>query len=93
MVNQMEKPNIMQTTSEIPAAIKNICNEAIQSLSPHQRLELAALLLNGVVDQSTINESDEWSEDDLRDFSAASFCQSESKGQHRVLDIHQSAHQ
>ena len=59
----------MQTISENQVVVENIYKDVVKSLSPHQRLELAALLLNSVVKQN-VDARDEWSDEDLRDFSA-----------------------
>lgn len=63
----------MQTTSENRVLVENTYNDVMKTLSSSQRLELAARLLNGVVSENVVDERDEWSDEDLRDFSAASF--------------------
>lgn len=63
----------MQTTSENRVLVENTYNDVVKTLSSSQRLELAARLLNGVVSENVVDERDEWSDEDLRDFAAASF--------------------
>ena len=63
----------MQTTSENRVLVESTYNDVVKTLSSSQRLELAARLLNGVVSENVVDERDEWSDEDLRDFSAASF--------------------
>jgi hypothetical protein len=40
----------------------------VKMLPPQERLQLAKLILNDLPDQSMINESSEWTEEDLDDF-------------------------
>lgn len=51
--------------------IQELYDAAIHALSPSERLLLAGRLLNDVVEQQ-IDDRDDWSEQDLRDFTAAS---------------------
>ena len=63
----------MQTNTQDRVLVDNTYNDMVKTLSSSQRLELAARLLNGVVSENVVDERDEWSDEDLRDFSAASF--------------------
>jgi len=48
-----------------------------QQLSPKERLRLAAMILNDITADETIDFSDSWSEEDLQDLSAFALSHSE----------------
>lgn len=49
--------------------VDQLYDTEIKSLPPDQRLRLAARIINDLTVQSrVIDESDEWSDEDLRDF-------------------------
>ena len=54
--------------------IEEIYNQIIDNFSPAERLRLATLILNNLVEQNTavINQSDTWTEDDISDVTAFS---------------------
>ncbi len=56
-----------------PAPIQTLYDTIVKSLPPSERLKLAALILNDIPEQAVIDYSSEWSDEDLRDFSTASF--------------------
>ncbi|MBI3949208.1 MAG: hypothetical protein HY314_01960 [Acidobacteria bacterium] len=50
-----------------------IYNQVIKSLPPSERLKLATLILNDISPQAVVDYSEEWTEEDYRDFAAASW--------------------
>ena len=49
--------------------IEQLYESEIKSLSPDDRLRLAARIINGLTgDSLAVDESDAWSDEDLRDF-------------------------
>ena len=56
-----------QTTAE------EVYNQVVKPLPPPERLKLATIILNDISPQVSVDYSEEWSEEDLRDFSAASW--------------------
>ena len=46
---------------------------SIKPLPPSERLRLAQLILNGIPASAVVDYSEDWSEDDLRDFNRASW--------------------
>jgi hypothetical protein len=53
----------------MPSTAQDVYNSIIQDLSPSEKLRLATLILNGLVQQdlSEIDRSDAWSEQDQTD--------------------------
>lgn len=51
--------------------VQELYEAALHALSPPQRLALASRLLSDLVEQQ-FDDRDDWSEQDLRDFSASS---------------------
>lgn len=52
--------------------IEQLYDSEIKPLSPVERLRLAARIINDLTTESqVVNESDSWSDEDLRDFSVA----------------------
>lgn len=56
-----------QTTAEA------IYNQVVKPLLPSERLKLATLILNDIPPRAVVDYSEEWTEDDYRDFMAASW--------------------
>ena len=58
----------------MPSAIQEIYTQVLSTLSPHERLQLATLTLNELVQQNAtvIDDSDTWSEQDQVDLAAFS---------------------
>lgn len=52
--------------------IAEVYNTAVKPLPVADRLRLAALILNDIPQTSIVDESDEWSDEDLADFSVHS---------------------
>mgnify|MGYP001432944276 CR=1 FL=1 len=52
---------------------EDIYNQVIKALPPSQRLKLAALILNDIPPQAVVDYSEAWSDEDVRDFSVASW--------------------
>ncbi len=53
--------------------VKQIYDHTIKPLPASDRLKLATLILNDIPPQCVVDYSDEWSEEDYRDFSKASW--------------------
>lgn len=51
--------------------VDRIYEETIKPLPPADRLRLATRILNDIPPESVVDDHDEWSDEDLRDFSAA----------------------
>ncbi len=53
----------------MPPTVQDVYNEIIRALSPPERLHLATLILNELVQQNspTIEQSDDWTEQDQTD--------------------------
>ena len=58
----------------MPKAVQEIYAQVISNLPPTERLQLATLILNGLVKQeaTVIDDSDTWTEQDQLDLSAFS---------------------
>jgi hypothetical protein len=60
--------------SLMPATIQEIYTQVLSTLSPTERLQLATLILNGLVQQdANVDESDSWTEQDQPDLAAFSW--------------------
>ena len=46
--------------------------QIVKPLPPSERLKLAAMILNDIPPQSVVDYSEEWTEEDMRDFTAHS---------------------
>lgn len=59
----------------MPATVQAIYTQLMSDLSPTERLQLATLILNGLVQQNAavIDHSDAWTNQDQLDFAAFSF--------------------
>lgn len=56
------------------STIQEIYTQIVSTLSPTDRLQLATLILNGLVQQNTaVNDSDTWTEQDKIDLAAFSW--------------------
>ena len=53
--------------------VQEVYEHSIRGLPAADRLRLASLILSDISPASVIDESDEWTEEDLRDFSRASW--------------------
>ena len=53
--------------------VNQIYEQTIKPLSMADRLRLAALILNDIPPHAVVDYSDEWSEEELRDFRQASW--------------------
>ncbi len=51
--------------------ISELYQQSVKPLSAADRLRLAALILNDIPPQSVVDYSEEWTEEDLADFSRA----------------------
>ena len=51
--------------------VQEVYDHSIKPLPAAERLQLATLILNDIPPQSVVDYSDEWSEEDLRDFTNA----------------------
>jgi len=50
------------------ATVERIYVEVVKPLPSSERLKLAMLILNGIPEESLVDYSTEWSEEDVRDF-------------------------
>jgi hypothetical protein len=66
--------------------IRELYEQAIKSLPPADRFELATMILGEIPRQSIVDYSDEWSEQDLEDFTRASWHRIESDPQYGYDD-------
>jgi hypothetical protein len=59
----------------MPKAVEEIYTQVISNLPPTERLQLATLILNGLVKQNiaVIDDSDTWTEQDQLDLASFSF--------------------
>ena len=53
--------------------VQEVYEQSIRGLPAADRLQLATLILNEISPLSIVNVSEEWSDEDLRDFSRASW--------------------
>ena len=60
-------------TIERKDRLEEIYQEAIRPLAPSERLQLATRILNDIPPECVVDYSEEWSDEDLRDFSRASW--------------------
>lgn len=58
---------MVQTTAE------EVYSQVVKSLPLSERLKLATLILNDIPPQAVVDYSEEWTEEDYRDFAAASW--------------------
>jgi hypothetical protein len=56
-----------------PSTAEEVYAQAVKPLPPSERLKLATMILNDIPPQSVVDYSEEWSEEDMRDFTAASW--------------------
>jgi hypothetical protein len=57
----------------MPTEIQEIYNHVLSTLSPNERLQLATLILNSLVQENvSLDESDTWTEQDQLDLTAFS---------------------
>jgi hypothetical protein len=57
----------------VQATAEAIYNEVVKSLPPPERFKLATLILNDIPPRAVVDYSEEWTEEDYRDFAAASW--------------------
>jgi hypothetical protein len=57
----------------MPTTAEEIYNQIIKSLPPSERLRLATMILNDISPRAVVDYSEEWTEEDLRDFTAATW--------------------
>ena len=60
-------------TIELAAPTAETVFAAVSFLPPRERIKLAGLLISAVSPRDIVDESDVWSDEDLQDFSDASF--------------------
>jgi hypothetical protein len=53
--------------------IQELYDQTIKPLSPPERFRLATLILNDIPPQAVVDYSEEWSDEDIRDFNQASW--------------------
>lgn len=52
-------------------SVQELYETSVRPLTAAQRLELATLILQGIPASAMVDESDEWTEEDLDDFARA----------------------
>ena len=57
--------------------VEQLYEQSIRPLPAAERLRLARLILDGIPPESVVDYSDEWSDEDLRDFTAATWARAE----------------
>jgi hypothetical protein len=65
----MERPTIPAT----PTTAEEIYEQVIKPLPPSERFKLATIILNDISPRAIVDYSEEWTEEDLRDFAAATW--------------------
>lgn len=56
----------------MPTTVEEIYSRVIKPLPPSERFRLATFILNDISPRAVVDYSEEWTEEDLRDFTAAS---------------------
>jgi hypothetical protein len=70
-----------------PASAEEVYAQVVKALPPSERYKLATMILNDIPPQSVVDYSDEWSEEDMRDFTAHSWrCAARSLGEEEAAD-------
>lgn len=59
--------------------IEQLYDQSIKPLPAADRLRLARLILDGISPESVVDIQDEWSEEDLRDFSLSAWARAEAE--------------
>ena len=68
-------------------SVDELYNQSIKPLSASDRLQLAKLILGDIPDRVVVDYCEEWSDEDLRDFTRASLARaSESLGETNDAD-------
>lgn len=57
--------------------VEELYHSTVAELTPDDRIRLAALILSDLPPVYTVDESDEWSDEDLADFSRAGWARAE----------------
>lgn len=57
--------------------VEQLYEQSIRPLPAAERLRLARLILDGIPPESVVDYSDDWSDEDLRDFTAAGWARAE----------------
>ena len=52
---------------------EEIYTQVVKTLPPSERFKLATMILNHISPNAVVNYSEEWTEEDYRDFAAASW--------------------
>lgn len=52
---------------------EEIYQQVVKTLTPPQRLKLAAMILNDIPPEALVDYSDAWSDEDIRDFNTAAW--------------------
>jgi hypothetical protein len=56
-----------------PATAEEVYDQVVKPLPLQERLKLATIILNGIPLQAVVDYGEAWSEQDIRDFTAASW--------------------
>lgn len=55
------------------ASAEELYEQVVKPLPPSERLKLARIILNEIPPQAIVDYSDSWSDEDIRDFTTASW--------------------
>jgi hypothetical protein len=62
-----------QTTAVALSTAQEVYDQVVKSLAPSERFKLATLILNDISPSAVVDYSDEWSEEDIRDLTIATW--------------------
>jgi hypothetical protein len=63
----------IQAAATSPTTAEEIYDQVVKPLPPSERYKLATIILNEISPHAVVDYSDDWSEEDIRDFTAASW--------------------
>ena len=55
------------------STVEETYNDLVGRLTLRERIKLAAMILNDIADQAEVDYSEEWSDEDIEDFTKASW--------------------
>jgi len=62
-----------KTLEPATVTVEELYESAVKPLPADARLKLATLILNGISPDAVVDDSDEWTEEDLEDFTRATW--------------------
>ena len=63
----------IQTAAPTQTTAVEVYNQVVKPLPPSERVKLATMILNDISPRAVIDYSEEWSEEDIREFSEDSW--------------------